>query len=315
MKQTDDKHGAPKGPTFLSCPFCGRNPDPTDPSTLHPTGTVWRDEAEFRSYHSHSERQEGDGLCWVFSCLTESGGCGAEVHGDSEEQAIAAWNRRCAPSATVPAPDGHDDATARIEKLVREIEIICDDFGYDESQWLAEKSAVTEIESTQEPAMWRREWDGDVSDIGKWVYADTADERDEPLDRWQPLYETPQPAPPPLTKEEQAARDKALIEQFGAAVGAWRRAEERRMQEFIRISVLGRGDVPMDVREAADGLLKNQKVAPTCGPSADTRLLQVIRYELQRVLMGAPFDRERWSLHLEALRVRLANQPDGPHGE
>lgn len=99
-----DKHGAPKGPTFLSCPFCGRNPDPTDPSTLHPTGTVWRDEAEFRSYHSHSERQEGDGLCWVFSCLTESGGCGAEVHGDSEEQAIAAWNRRCAPSATVPMP-------------------------------------------------------------------------------------------------------------------------------------------------------------------------------------------------------------------
>lgn len=49
-----------------------------------------------------------------------------------------------APSATVPAPDGHDDATARIEKLVREIEIICDHFGYDESQWLAEKSAVTE---------------------------------------------------------------------------------------------------------------------------------------------------------------------------
>lgn len=96
---TDDKHGAPKGPTFLPCPFCGRNPDPTDPSTLHPTGTVWRDEAEFRSYHSHSERQEGDGRCWVFACLTESGGCGAEVHGDSEEEAIIAWNRRSAPSA------------------------------------------------------------------------------------------------------------------------------------------------------------------------------------------------------------------------
>lgn len=114
-----DKHGAPKGPTFLSCPFCGRNPDPTDPSTLHPTGTVWRDEAEFRSYHSHSERQEGDGLCWVFSCLTESGGCGAEVHGDSEEQAIAAWNRRCAPSATVPRDkallDAIQDAMDRMD--------------------------------------------------------------------------------------------------------------------------------------------------------------------------------------------------------
>lgn len=66
------------------------------------------------------------------------------------------------------------------------------------------------------PVMWRREWDGDVSDIGQWVYADSADERDEPLDRWQPLYETPQAAPPPMTKEEHAAAEKRLFDELRA---------------------------------------------------------------------------------------------------
>lgn len=86
----------PKGPTYLPCPFCGKAPDPTDRSTLHPTGIYWRNDAEIgcRTYHSHQERREDDGKCWSFNCLIESGGCGAEIHGDTEEAAIAAWNRR-----------------------------------------------------------------------------------------------------------------------------------------------------------------------------------------------------------------------------
>lgn len=86
----------PKGPTYLPCPFCGKAPDPTDRSTLHPTGIYWMDDAEVgcRTYHSHQERRENDGKCWSFNCLIESGGCGAEIHGDTEESAIAAWNRR-----------------------------------------------------------------------------------------------------------------------------------------------------------------------------------------------------------------------------
>lgn len=33
---------------------------------------------------------------------------------------------------------GHDQAQKRIEQCVREIEILCDQFGYDRNEWLAE---------------------------------------------------------------------------------------------------------------------------------------------------------------------------------
>ena len=72
-----------------------------------------------------------------------------------------------------------------------------------------------------EPVMWR---EGDVSDLGQWVYADTAEERDEPLDRWQPLYEAPQPAPPPMGKEEW----EASIERMREAIQGPRSAIGRR---------------------------------------------------------------------------------------
>lgn len=38
-----------------------------------------------------------------------------------------------------------------------------------------------------QPVMWRREWDGDVSDEGQWVYAATREELDE-YGPWEPLY-------------------------------------------------------------------------------------------------------------------------------
>lgn len=37
------------------------------------------------------------------------------------------------------------------------------------------------------PVGWRREWDGDVSDLGMWVHADSREELDE-HGPWQALY-------------------------------------------------------------------------------------------------------------------------------
>lgn len=70
---------------------------------------------------------------------------------------------------------------------------------------------ATALSSSAEPVAWRREWEGDVSDIGNMIYVDSAEERDEPVDRWEPLYLTPQPAPPPMTKEEKEKADAEFI--------------------------------------------------------------------------------------------------------
>lgn len=80
----------------LPCPFCGKAADMEDPDTLHPSGSGWRDdEVEgFRTYHGHKDRLATDNRCWEMNCPTPSGGCGAEMHGDSREEAIAKWNRR-----------------------------------------------------------------------------------------------------------------------------------------------------------------------------------------------------------------------------
>ena len=48
-------------------------------------------------------------------------------------------------SAVVQRPQGHDAAQARLAECVREIEIICDEFGYDHAEWLAEKSAENAV--------------------------------------------------------------------------------------------------------------------------------------------------------------------------
>ena len=39
-------------------------------------------------------------------------------------------------SKTLVRPDNHEAAKARIAECVREIEIICDEFGYDQTEWL-----------------------------------------------------------------------------------------------------------------------------------------------------------------------------------
>lgn len=78
------------------CPFCGWAPSPDDDliDVVYPSGTMWRQKGNFRTYHSYSERQEGDQFCWNVVCNESMGGCGAEMYGDSKEEAISKWNRR-----------------------------------------------------------------------------------------------------------------------------------------------------------------------------------------------------------------------------
>jgi hypothetical protein len=47
-------------------------------------------------------------------------------------------------------PKGHDAAIARIERHVRSIEMICDEFGYDPTQWLAEQPEPSDSANEQQ---------------------------------------------------------------------------------------------------------------------------------------------------------------------
>ena len=44
------------------------------------------------------------------------------------------------------------------------------------------------VERRVRPVSWRREWNGDVSDLGTYVHADSEDELDAERE-WQPLYD------------------------------------------------------------------------------------------------------------------------------
>lgn len=80
------------------CPFCGKGVDFEDEDTLYPTGAYWREEDGIRHYFRRSASRPGDGRVWGMHCPTPAGGCGAEIRGDSEEEALEKWNRRAAVS-------------------------------------------------------------------------------------------------------------------------------------------------------------------------------------------------------------------------
>lgn len=79
------------------CPFCGMKLDPDDIDTVYPSGVGWmeyRDENfECRSYHAATAVPK-EQWCFKVICNESYGGCGAEIHGDSREEAIEKWNTR-----------------------------------------------------------------------------------------------------------------------------------------------------------------------------------------------------------------------------
>ena len=76
------------------CPFCGKEVDLEDEDTLYPNGCGWEDRTlGFRSYHSFREVPK-EQWCWSMHCPVTSGGCGAEISGDSKQECIDRWNTR-----------------------------------------------------------------------------------------------------------------------------------------------------------------------------------------------------------------------------
>lgn len=77
------------------CPFCGMKVDMEDYDTLYPSGTGWEynEELGMRTYHSFREVPK-EQWCYTMHCVTTAGGCGAEMPGDSRDEAIEKWNRR-----------------------------------------------------------------------------------------------------------------------------------------------------------------------------------------------------------------------------
>lgn len=79
---------------MLHCPFCGHKPDMDDTNTIYPNGTGWLiHPTGIRVYVSFRD-VPAEQWCYSMHCVTTSGGCGAEISGDSYEETIAAWQRR-----------------------------------------------------------------------------------------------------------------------------------------------------------------------------------------------------------------------------
>jgi len=76
----------------LPCPFCGKRPDMDDLDTIYPTGK-WRHHDSYKVYLSF-DNEAFDGYVFKMHCPENSGGCGAEISGDSKEEALMKWNMR-----------------------------------------------------------------------------------------------------------------------------------------------------------------------------------------------------------------------------
>ncbi len=79
---------------MLPCPFCGKVPDLDDPDTLYPNGTGWKYRFNgFTQYVSFRDVPK-EQWCYSLHCVTTSGGCGAEMSGDSIQECLDKWITR-----------------------------------------------------------------------------------------------------------------------------------------------------------------------------------------------------------------------------
>lgn len=80
---------------LLPCPFCGHtHPVDDQADVIYPTG-AWREVNEgYIIYFPYYQREPDDGLVWSIHCVECSGGCGAEISGNTKEEVIKKWNTR-----------------------------------------------------------------------------------------------------------------------------------------------------------------------------------------------------------------------------
>ena len=97
----------PKFCKIPACPFCGKAVDLEDNDTLYPSGTGWKfdEELQMRTYHN-LRKVPKEQWCWGMHCPEPAGGCGAEIHGDSKQEALAKWSKRVPNETSSPAAEG-----------------------------------------------------------------------------------------------------------------------------------------------------------------------------------------------------------------
>lgn len=76
------------------CPFCGHRVELDDPDSVYPNGTGWVWRADGVKAYCDFKSVPKDQWCYSVNCVVTSGGCGAEISGDSMDEAVARWNRR-----------------------------------------------------------------------------------------------------------------------------------------------------------------------------------------------------------------------------
>ena len=79
------------------CPFCDKATDLDDCDTLYPNGVYWYPDGDYGKHYSQSPTNHiglAGNPCYKLVCDVVSGGCGAEMHGDSKQEVIDKWNRR-----------------------------------------------------------------------------------------------------------------------------------------------------------------------------------------------------------------------------
>lgn len=81
------------------CQFCGKTPDNLDMhDVIYPTGTYWKPSKLGRrygkEYFSRHDKPDDAFSIYGVHCTDNHGGCGAQITGDTFEDAVAKWNRR-----------------------------------------------------------------------------------------------------------------------------------------------------------------------------------------------------------------------------
>jgi hypothetical protein len=75
------------------CPFCGLKVELEDGDTLYPT-SGWKERANGMREYCLVYEAPPEQWCYTMHCPTTAGGCGAEISGDSMQEAMDKWNRR-----------------------------------------------------------------------------------------------------------------------------------------------------------------------------------------------------------------------------